>query len=206
MAQIDLYVDVFNKVLVSGINGQTLNLPQLFQDDQPTFRIFLLYPTFNITAPLYTYLGVAGLSIQVAIGQKKGTGGTVYTQQLVWAPSTDPNNPNYFIAQLPLNTAAVDTAIGGNAATNDAWLQIVFIQGGVQTTALEVPATINASVIQGGMVVVPPGVNPASMEYVNATFLTRKISGAIILSNPNTGKQVALYLGDDNAVHWDPLN
>jgi hypothetical protein len=206
MAQtIDLYADVFNKALVSGLNGQSVNLPPLYQGDSPTFRIFLVYPTFNPLSP-YTLLPIGGLSLLVAIGQKKGSGGTTYTNQYTWAPSTDPANPNYFIAQLPLNTAAITTAIGTGQQTTDAWLQIEYVQGGVPTTVLEVSCTINASVIQNGGVVVPPGLTPVSAEYVNATFLTRNISGGFYMSNPNTGKQVFVYLGDDNTVHFDPVN
>ena len=206
MAQIDLYVDIFNRALVSGLNGGSISLPQLYQSDDPIFRIFPVYPTFAIIPPLYTGVSISGLSLQVAIGQKKGTGGTIYTQQLTWAPSSDPNNPNYFIADLPLNTTAINTALGANASTTDAYFQIVYLQGGVQTTILEVPCTINASVIQSGSIVVPPGLQPASVQYVNATFLSRTINGAITLTNPNTGKSALFYLGDDNTLHCDPIN
>ncbi len=204
MAQFDLYIDVLNQTLVSGLQGQNVNPPNFFQGDSPTFRIWLLYPTWNPITP-YSYLGIAGLSLEVAIGDKQGSGGTIYTQQLTWAPSTDPNNPNYFIAQLPFNTTAINTKLG-TSASFQAWLQVLYLQGGVQSTLLEAQVTINATVIQNGGVVVPPGLNPATLEYVNATFLTRNITGGFYLVNPNTGKKVFAYLGDDNAVHFDPVN
>lgn len=205
MAQFDLYIDVLNQQLVSGLSGQNVNLPGLYQDDVPTFRIFLLYPTGNLTTP-YSFIGTSGLSLQVAIGQKKGTGGIVYTQQLTWAPSTDPNNPNYWIATIPLNTTPINTGLGSNPTLTDGYFQVVYLQNGVQSTVLEVNCTINASVIQGGAVVVPPGLTPVSLEYVNANFLTRTIVGGFTMVNPNTNKKIFVYLGDDSTFHADPLN
>lgn len=204
MAQLDLYIDVFNQSLIAGLQGQSANLPQLYQGDTPTLRIFLCNPTFDPRTP-YTLQPIGGLSLEVAIGDKQGTGGTVYTSQLVWAPSSDPNQPNYFIATLPLNTAPINTKLGASASFG-AWFQVVYQQNGVQTTVLEIPCTVNASVIQNGGVIVPPGLTPLSAEYANATFLTRVITGGITWVNPNTGKRVFQYLGDDNTIHEDPIN
>lgn len=204
MATWDLYIDVFNQILISGLGGQSANLPQLFQGDTPKFRIFLCYPTYSPLMP-YNLVQIGGLSLQVAVGDKQGSGGTVYTSQLTWAPSSDPGNPNYFTASLPLNTAPINAKLGSNASFG-AFFQVVYLQGGVQTTVLEIACTINASVIQGGGVVVPPGLTPVSAEYVNATFLTRTIQGGFTMVDPNTGKRFFIYVGDDKTLHCDEIN
>ena len=213
MAQLDIYIDILNQAVVGGLSGQASPLPQFYQGDTPTLRIFLLYPStvpfagaFSGALAPYTYVGTAGLTLLVEVGQKKGTGGIVYTSQLVWAPSTDPNNPNYFIAQLPMNTVAIGTALGTGAVIGDAFLQVAYLQNGLQSTVLEVSCVINAGVIQNGGVVVPPGLNPVSLEYVNATFLTRLIIGGFTMVDPNTNKKFYVYVGDDKTLHCDEVN
>lgn len=206
MAQFDLYIDVYAGALVKGPKNSAPGvLPPLVQGDSPTLRIFLLYPTNNPVTP-YTFVGASGtgLSLQVAIGDKIGNATNYYTQQFLWAVSADPGNTNYFIATLPMNTAAITTLLGGNASANSTF-QVVYIQGGLQTTVLEIACTINASVIKGGGVIVPPGVNPVTLEYVNATFMKGSVAG-FFLANNNTNKKVFVYLGDDNEVHFDPVN
>lgn len=205
MAQFDIFIDVYKGITVTGLsNPQAVDLPILYQGDDPTLRIWLLNPT-GIAATPYTYLDTTGLTLQVAVGQKKGTGGIVYTSQLTWALNTDPTKP-FFSAQLPMNTTPINTAIGSSAAVTDGFFQVVYLQSGVQTTVLEVAAPINASVIQNGGVIVPPGLTPVSQQYADSTYLARTIAGTVVWKNTNTGKLVAQYLGDDGELHWDPLN
>lgn len=204
MAQYDLYIDVVAGALISSLqNPQTTNPPPLVQGDNPTWRIWLCNPTGDPRTP-YTLIPIAGLSLQVAIGDKVGNTTNYYTQQFTWAPSADPANPNYFIAQLPLNTAAITTLLGSGASANST-LQVVYIQGGFPTTVLEIQVTIQAAVIKNGGVIVPPGATFLSAETAAATYLKRTIVGAIILQNPN-GKQVALFCDADGSFKADPLN
>ena len=206
MAQFDLYIDINGGQLVTGAaNSTPAPAPPFVQGDTPTFRIFLLQRTATYPVTPYTAVPIGGLTLEAALGTKVGSGGTIYTQQLAWTPSADPNNPNYWIATFPLNTAAVTTLLGSNPNA-PAWFEVKYVSGGVPTTVLQQLMTVQASVIQGAGVVVPPGLTPVSAEFANATFLTRNISGAIYLVNPNTGKKVALYLGDDNTVHEDAVN
>jgi hypothetical protein len=208
MAQFDLYIDVDGGQLVSGLtNPQAAFLPLLVEDDVPTLRIRLLKRTasYPLVNP-YTYMPIAGLSLEAALGDKKGNVTNYYTTQFVWAPSTDPTDPNYFSAQFPLNTAALETLIGGNASAKTTF-EVKYLQGGIPTTVLSMDATVQAAVIKaGGVPAVPPGLTPLSAEYANATFLTRTVVGAIYLQNPNTGQKVALYLDDDGTFHADPVS
>lgn len=205
MAQFDLYIDVSQNMLVGGtLNPQAAKAPPFVQGDSPTFRIFLLTPTGNPITP-YNFIPTAGLSLEAALGSKIGSGSTLYTNQYVWTPSTDPQNPNYWIATFPMNTAAITTLIGA-AASAQAWFEVKYVTNGVPTTVLQLQVTVQAAVIQGAGVVVPPGLTPVSAEYVNATFLKQTIVGPFFLVDPNTNKKFAIYVGDDGSLHADPVN
>lgn len=205
MAQYDLYVDVLNNQLVTSLaNAAAAPIPPLIQGDTPTWRIFLVVPTGNFLAP-YTSLSIGGLSLEVALGDKIGNATNYYATQFAWTPSSDPTNPNYFIGQFALNTDPITTALGGNASFQP-WLEIKYVSAGVPTSVFQKQVTVNAAVIKGGGVVVPPGLNPISAEYANATFLTRTIHGGFFLVDDNTGKKVFIYLADDGTVHMDPVN
>ncbi|HEV2210862.1 MAG TPA: hypothetical protein VG167_18975 [Verrucomicrobiae bacterium] len=208
MAQSDIYIDTNAGTVVSGINNsQAAALPPFIQGDTPTFRIWLLSRTasFPLVSP-YSLVPIAGLQLEAALGDKIGNVTNYYANQFVWAPSTDPNNPNYFIAQFPLNTPALNTLIG-SAASAQTTFEVKYLANGFPTTVLSVPAIVQASVIKaGGVPAVPPGLTPLSAEYANATFMTRTVTGQLFFKNPNTGKIVALYLGDDGSMHEDPVN
>lgn len=205
MAQFDLFIDVVAGNLVQGLtNPGVINPPPIVEGDTPTWRIWLLQPTGNPIAP-YVYIPTAGLSIQAALGDKIGNTTNYYTTQFTWAPSTDPNNPNYWIATMPFNTNAITTLIG-SASSAQTTLEIKYISGGVPTTVYQKGVSVQAAVIKNNGVVLPPGLTPASMEYVNATFLKQTIVGPFFLVDPNTNKKVAIYLGDDNTLHVDPVN
>jgi|SRR5579862_2290490 len=207
MAQFDLYIDVVGQQLIGSPNSPLVATPPPFvQGDTPTFRIFLCQPTANALAtPPYTIMPIQGLSLQAAIGDKIGNVTNYYTQQFTWAPSTDPTNPNYFIAQFPMNTAAITTLLGANSSAQSTF-HVLYIQAGFPTTVLELPITIQAAVIKNGGVIVPPGATFLSAETANATFLKQTVVGVLYLKNANTGKRVALYLADDGTFHADPVS
>lgn len=189
MAQFDIYIDVTTNTVIGGIGpGQTFSvpLPPFVEGDTPTFRIFLCIPTGNPISP-YTLMPIGGLSLQAAIGDKIGNATNYYTNQFTWAPSTDPTNPNYFIATFPMNTAAITNLIG-SASQASSTFEVKYIQGGVPTTVLSQSITVQAAVIKNGGVVVPPGLTPLSAEVANATFL----------KNPVT---VLFLQGQDNHVY-----
>lgn len=182
MAQFSIYIDVVNNLVIGGIGigqGQAASLPPFVEGDTPSYQIFLCTPTNNPLTP-YTLMPIGGLSLQVAIGDKIGNVTNYYTTQFVWAPSTDPTQPNYFFATLPLNTAAITTLIGG-ASSAQSTFEVKYLQNGVPTTVLSQQITIQATVIKNGGVVVPPGLTALSAEVANATFLKNPVSDLFLL-------------------------
>lgn len=216
MANFNLYVDIAANALVTSDSDSTAApLPPLVQGDTPTLNIYLLAKNplaFQSGQSLYTIINNAGLTLHVVIGEKVGNNTDLYTSQYVWTP--DAQN-KFFSATLPLNTAAITTLIGGAAQSpapgptygGPVTFEVKYLQAGVPSTVLEVPCIIAAAVDKGaGVGPVPPGQTPASVEYVNATFLTRRIQGQIILVSADGTKQAALYVDNDGTAHLDPLS
>jgi hypothetical protein len=206
MPQFDIFIDIAANQAVTGLSNPTVApLPPFVQGDTPTFRIWPLLRNATFPMSPYSLLSIAGLTLQVSLGSQVGSGGTIYTQQLAWVPSADPNNPNYWTANFPMNTAAVNTLLAAMASAL-AVFEVKYVSAGVPSTILQQAVSIKAAVLQAGAPVVPAGFNPASVEFCNATFLTRLISGNVVWLNPNTGKQYAVYPGDDGSLHCDPMN
>jgi hypothetical protein len=204
MAQFDLYIDTYSGDSVAGqATNQSAPLPKFYQGDTPTFRIFLLArtPTYPSSNP-FTIINNAALSLKVALGPKDGVAGsTLFTQQFTWAK--DAAN-TYFIAGFPLNTAAIATLLG-SAPSASAWFEIEYTENGLPTTVYQQAITINAEVIETGVITVPAGATALTAEDANASFL-KKDNNGFIITNANTGKRVFLYVGDDGAFHADPLS
>jgi hypothetical protein len=205
MAQFDLYVDTYSGDPVAGPgNPSVVPLPKFIQGDTISLRIYLLARLTTFTNPLGPYYSIVNnstLSIKVALGPKDGTAGsTLYTQQFTWVAG---GGNTYFEANLPLNTAAITSLIGGATAAA-AWFEIEYTQGGFPTTVLQKAVQIEAEVIETGTITVPPGLTAMTAEEANAIFLKRTNTGFFLL-NETTGHKVFVYLGDDDAVHMDPV-
>lgn len=204
MAQLDIYIDTYNRTLVAGpTNLSAAPALSFVQGDTVSLRVYLLArtTTYPQSTP-YSIINNAALSLKVALGPKNGnSGSTLYTQQFTW--SKDAQN-QYFFADFPLNTAAIATLIGA-AESASAWFEIEYTQNGFPTTVYQASVTVNAEVIETGTLVAPAGQTTATVEYVNATFLKAENTG-FVLSNPNTGAKVQVYLADDGTVHFDPIS
>jgi hypothetical protein len=203
MARLDLYIDTYARSLVAGpSNPSPFTLPPFVQGDTVSLRIYLLER--NTTYPLsnpYSIISNASLSLKVALGPKTGTAGsTLYTQQFTW---TQDANFQYFYADFPLNTTAIGTLIG-SAESAYAWFEVEYTQNGFPTTVFQQNVIVNAEVIETGSLVTPPGETAVSLEYINATFL-KKTNEGFIMTNPNTGGRVFVYLHNDGTVHFDPI-
>src|SRR5882724_8142602 len=205
MASFDLYVDVQGNQLVMGpTNPQAAPVPPLVQGDTLTLRIYLLARAngFPLATPAFTILNNAGLTLQLALGDKVGNATNYYATQFVWA--ADAAN-QYFTAQLALNTANI-TALLGASDSKGTTLHIEYLSAGLPSTVLEIPVTVQAAVIKaGGGAALPPGQTPLSAEYANATFLTRLVQGQIILVSPDGTKKCALYCDNDGSFHGDTV-
>jgi len=204
MAQFDIYVDTYSSDVVTGPSNPTVaSLPKFVQGDTISLRIYLLARTTggNISSTPYTIISTAGIALKVALGPKDGTAGsTLLTQQFTWTPDA---SQQYFAATLPLNTAGITAAIG-SANSVSTWFEIEMTQGGFPTTVLQKQADIQAEVIETGVIATPPGQTAISAEEAYAVFLKRENTG-FFLKNENTGHRVFVYLGDDDAVHMDPV-
>lgn len=203
MARLDLYIDTYSRSLVVGPNNPAnFTFPAIFQGDTISLRIYLLErtPTYPLTTP-YTIATNTDLSLKVGIGPKNGTGGSsLYTQQFTW--SKDGQN-QYFYADLPLNTSGINTLIGA-AESASAWFEVEYTQNGYPTTVFQQQVTLHAEVIETGTIEVPPGETALSVEVANNLFVKTENEG-FILRNPNTNARAFVYLGDDGALHCDPI-
>lgn len=203
MAQLDLYIDTYSRKLVSGVsNLNPGSLPGFTQGDTISLRIYLLARTTTYPqGTAYQIINNADLSLKVALGPKNGTSGsTLYTQQYTWTP--DSQN-QYFYANLPLNTAAIESLIG-TAESARAWFEVEYTQGGLPTTVYQEEVTIQAEVIEAASLVTPAGENPISLETAKAMFIGHETTG-FVLKNVATGQKVQVYLADDGEVHFDPI-
>jgi hypothetical protein len=202
MAQFDIFIDTTVQQVVRGFTDSSIaQLPKFVQGDTPTLKIWPLVRTanFNGTAP-YSYLGTGGLSFEVAIGTRVGNSSLLYTQQFTWTADSLQQSVS---AQLPLNTVAIDTLIGGNPS-GQAWFEVKYISSGVPTTILDQSIDVQASVIKAGSLTVPPGATALSAETANATFLKRKISGAFFVEDiANPGTYFAIFV-QNGALKAEP--
>ena len=104
---------------------------------------------------------------------------------------------------MPLNTAPIATLLG-SGKTASLYFEVEYTQSAVPTTVLLQSTTIFADGIKAGSTVVPAGETALSAEVANATFLKNTNNG-FTLTNPTTGHQAFVYLGDDDTLHCDPI-
>lgn len=205
MANLDLYIDATAQQAVSGFaNNSIFTIPPFTQEDTLNLRIRLMTRTATFPVNPYSYIPNTGLTLEVALGTKQGSGGTLYTQQFTWALNTDLSDP-YFYASLPLNTSPIATLLGVNSSAT-AFFEIKYISGGVPTTVLSQQVTIQACVIHVGSLTVPAGLTPLSAEAAAAIFLQRTIIGPITLVNAiDQTKKCSVYVDTDGSFHADPI-
>ena len=176
---LNLFIDVTNKRLVSGPNGGgTFTLPVFFRQDNPTLVVTLLQanPGGGIQAP-YTTLDVTGLSMFIGIGFNYGSmQDRLVAYQGTWTADTDANT---LTAVLSLNTTQVDSLLR-NALTGQttAKFEVVISQGGNNQTVLQVPVTLQADVIRSD------APDPTSLGNTNA--LADAVFAIFANSNTNT--------------------
>lgn len=204
MAIWDIYIDVVNGLTVqSSVNSASKPLPPLIQGDTQTWRVRLLRPTGAQIGSPFSVIDTSG-DLQIAIGTRVGNSSTYYTQQFTWAKGGTPADP-YWEAQMPLNTAAITTLLG-TSMTATAYLEVKLFEGGLPTTVFDSAVTLYAAVIKdAGVPTVPPGLTACSVEYANATFLQRRMRGAIIIESEDGLRAAALWVGNDGQTHFDPL-
>lgn len=190
--------------VVGPLNSNPQPLPRFVQGDTIQMRVYLLdrTSTFPLGTP-YIITSNGAFSLKVAIGPKDGTAASTLLTQQFTCPADSLNQ--YFTVSLPLNTANITSAIG-TAAFCESYLEFEISQGGLYTTVLQKLIRIEAEVIDPASLTVPAGSTAISAEEVNAQFLKREVHGAITLFNDTTGHSVVLYLGDDDAIHWDPVS
>lgn len=194
----NLYIDTIRKESVIGqTNPLAAPFPPLVQGSTVPMRIYLMD---SFTGSSYSYIPVAGTTLEVALGRKRGNGGgTYYTQQFTWTPSSDLAQP-FFEADFPMNTSGVDNALG-SAASVFAYLEIKKITAGIPDTVLVKKVKIEATVIHDNVLVTPVGLTPTSAEAVAAGFVPRiGFNGELEFINETTGKGFAIYADADGAM------
>jgi hypothetical protein len=207
MATIDLYIDIREKKLVSGLLDATpKQLPKFVQGDNQSMRIWLLQPVSvsSFTTP-YEYVPVAGVTIQAAIGTRVGNSTTYYTQQFSWTASADLASP-YFDAIFPMNTAAITTLLGTGGESTAAFFEVKMIVAAVPTTVYSEGCTIQAAVIKDGGISSPPLATPMTVEAAQASFLGYEITGPFtLICATDPTKKISVYVDTAGAFHADPI-
>ncbi len=195
----NLYIDIDRKESVIGPDNPLTALPLPFiQGETLPLRIYLLQGS--------TLLPVAGTTLEVAIGQKKGNGGTsYYTQQFSWTPSSDISQP-YWEADLSLATSGINTLLGSSESAK-AFFEVKKITAGIARPVLLKPITVQAVVIHDSVLTVPVDQTPISAEAVNAGFVPKiGFNGELQFINPDTGKGFAIYADSDGAFQVHPIS
>lgn len=131
MGLVKLSIDRQNKTLVA-FNGSSSELPKFFQTNEQQFRIQIVDPTDDLSAP-YEALDCSGMELRLVIVDAV-TGGddTVLaaTFEDDWAYDTD---NDWFTGVVNFNTDEM-TAFLENVASADAVLEINLMDGGIPTT------------------------------------------------------------------------
>ena len=169
MVATSLYISLLPSVIFNGFgpNAQQVDprsIPFLFGGVCP-LNIYLIEPVHQSTSTFpFNIIPTTGL--QLFFYLTDGTiGGAQYTWLVNWA--TDPAN-QYFIGNLPMSTAALQTLLGtGKSAT--ASMQVSYIQNGLQCPAASFPVNIGVGAPTVGLNV-PAGLTPLSAEAASATY------------------------------------
>jgi len=202
--QRDLFINTDTGEPVRSLtNGSIAELPPFVQENSLNLRIWLLRNFPVAGGGQAEKIPVAGVTLEVALGLRRGDSATYYTQQFTWTPSLDLGQP-YFAAVLPMNTLAIATLLGTNSSAQ-AWLEVTKIADGFPETVLQKLVTIQAAVIKTGTLVVPPGLTPLSAEAANAAFVPKSGIQGPILFIGSTGKTVMLDVDDSGQFHADPV-
>src|SRR5204863_4816086 len=129
----DIFIDIDRREAVKDkFSNSEAALPTLTQGDTlEDLRIWLMR---DVDGTTYTLIPVEGITLEVALGQKKGTAAGYYTQQFTWTPSDDLLQP-YFVGTLPMNTAAIDTLLGEKKVAA-AYFEVKKIENAVPLTVL----------------------------------------------------------------------
>lgn len=202
MSAINLFIDIDRSEPVAGKTEPSIvPLPRFIQGDSLLLRIWLLTGRSRVSS--YSYVPVAGITLEAALGVKVGNATTYYTQQFTWTASEDLAQP-YFEAVFPMNTDAITTLIG-SAEQDQAWFEVKMIQDGTPITVLSKLVTVHASVIKEAGITVPAGLTPLSAEAAAASFVRVIHTGSFDLMNSN-GKGCRLYVDDDGVFRADPIS
>ena len=199
---IDLYNDVVNNVLVLGLNNKerfNISSRSVFQGSKLPIRWYPVRPTNSVTAPFFTLLPVAGLTLDICIGPRAGSE-SLLARQNVWAE----NVGGYLEATLNLNTAELNAAVG----TSDSFS--TFFEINLTDAGDERPVyqdTINIVPVVKG-----PGTSSslptAAIEYLTATqiraefvrFFNNPVGSTIELTSPDGSHTRLIGCNDDGTA------
>jgi len=196
----DLYIDTYSRGLVAGPSTVKAGvMPYFVQGDTFTLRVYLLKRLTTWPDTPYAIMNNSTLSLKAALGPKDGqTGSALYTQQFTW---TQDAQFQYFYATFPMNTAGIASLLG-TKASEKAWFEVKYYQDGVPTTVLQQQVDVHAEVIETVPLTVAAGDTAATLAYVQSAFVQKETQG-FVLTNPNTGQKMQIYLTDDGLLGQD---
>lgn len=201
MIATSLYISLLPAVIFNGFGPgasqvDPRTIPFLFGGQLP-LNIYLLEQIQDPPPGTFPYNIAPTTGLQLFFYLTSGAiGGTIYTQQINW--DTDPNN-QYFTANLPMNTANLETLLAGVMGANYAGgvMQIAYVQNGLQCPICSFPVQIGV----GTPIIdleVPAGLTPLSAEVANATYVPKQpVAGQGITLESVQGKLIELVYLDN---------
>lgn len=215
LSQVNLYINVFSKQLVS-VNGSPTSVPTQFYGDLPTFIIYPVVPNPSIPGAFLT-TSLAGFTMNITMaGQPNaGTPPTPFAQAtgLVWNPPGTPTgstitgslttNPSYgyFSSNIDITQIAVKNylvANGNSGAT--AYVDFdVFDPSASRTTLVQTTFQLNPSI---DTVIPAPGggaiVYPTLQQLIGIFVQIGAVKGKyIVFQSPDGTQTKTMQLQND---------
>jgi hypothetical protein len=204
-AEIELYVDVIGHRVVKSLNSQdAFQINPVFQGSILQLRVYPVRPTPRNSAPFFTKEDISNLSLRIMLGARGG-GENILAAQYTWAKN---NAEGYFYADLNLNTAPMNAAIGASEVFTT-YFEIALGNGGIYRTVAQFQVQILATVKDpDGAPVEVPGLGPYLTAADAAAIFVKRRSDpgeTITLVSPDGSRERILGCNDDGSAQDDVI-
>jgi hypothetical protein len=164
-----IYVDTQNRRLVrSNTNASDVSFPNLIQGETPTVQLYFLDPTNGSQANPFSYVGLSGATLKLAIINGSPTGGadTAIANQETWSTIS-----GGFSSTLNCATVGISNALGSGSSLSGTVEIEVTESGGTPVKYFQGAATIKSAVIDSSTNTPTPVSSYLTANEVNAGYL-----------------------------------
>lgn len=202
LVEVELFNDVVNRGLVLGVNNNSsFALGPVFAGEQMSLRWFPLKPTYAKSAPFFTKLALAGLTLRAGIGARAGAATPVASQD-VW---TVDNAAGCLVGVLDLNTAELIAALGAAESISTLWFELRVLEAGNYRFCYQQQITVNAPVMDptAGAPVVSAAARyytAAEMDKTFVKFVGNPDGSTIDLASASGLKHRLIGCNDDGSA------